>query len=94
MKAQKLRLIGRCNDGRLTLEELDTLYAHDREISYDTFARHVDVRALAAELGYAYGNQEKGVRLSKDPYVLFYRSHLRGKPCYHLDWSCIDHVFQ
>lgn len=92
--AEKLRLIGRCNDGRLSLDDLDEVYVHDREVSYKTFARYVNIRALARLLGYAYGKAERGVRLSKDPYVRFYRSKLRGKACYHLDWSAIDHVFQ
>lgn len=91
---EKLQLVARCNDGRATLAELESLYDHDFEITYETFAKHVDVRAVAEMLGYAYGRHAEGLRLSDDYAVKFYRSKFRGKVCYHLDWSSIDHIFQ
>lgn len=87
-------LVGRCNDGTLSLAELDEVNEHDREITYRTFARKVDIGVLSAMLGYTYGRSNRGVRLSEDWHVRFYRSKLNGKPCYHLEWSAVDHVFQ
>lgn len=89
----KLQLIARCNDGRATLRELDELYEHDRQITFATFARHVDLKEISQELGYAFG-REKGLHLKDDWHVRYYRSRFRRKPCYHMDWSAIDHVFQ
>lgn len=89
----KLPLIARCCDGSATVNELENLYDHDREITYKTFAKHVDIKELAEYLGYAFGRWERGVRLSKDWHVRFYRSKFRGKVCYHLVWSEIDHIF-
>jgi hypothetical protein len=90
----KLLLVARCNDGSATLDELETLYDHDREITYQTFARHVDIPEISMELGYAFGRHSKGLRLRKDWHVRYYRSKFRGQVCYHLDWSAIDHIFQ
>jgi hypothetical protein len=90
----KLQLVAKCNDGSATLAELEYLYENDVEITYESFARHVDVRAVAEYLGYVWGKGIKGLRLSDDYAVHFYKSKFRGKVCYHLDWSCIDHIFQ
>ena len=90
---RKAVLVARCCDGRATLDELQHLYEHDREITFETFARNVDLKEVSEELGYAYGRGEAGVRLRKDPFVRFYRSEFRGKRCWHLDWSAIDHIY-
>jgi hypothetical protein len=89
----KLQLIAQCNDGRATVEELEYLYDHDMQITFETFARYVDIAAISAMLGYSFGRQ-RGLKLRDDYAVQFYRSKFRGKPCYHLDWSDIDHIFQ
>lgn len=88
-------LTARCTDEqtRLHIERLEAMYDCDREISAATFFRHVSMRDVAELLGYAYGRSQKGVRLMKDPTLRFYRSQWRGTPCFHLDWSAIDHVF-
>lgn len=88
----KFPLIAQCNNGTATNEELEYLYAHDREIKFETFARHVDLRDISEHLGYAFGSQ-KGLHLRKDWHVKFCSSRFRGKRCYHLDWSHIDHIF-
>lgn len=90
----KLPLIAQCNNGTATLAELEDLYEHDREITYRTFAKYVDIKDLSERLGYVWGRHAKGLRLSKDWHVQYYRSEFRGKVCYHLDWSSIDHIFQ
>jgi hypothetical protein len=91
----KLRVIARCCDGSCTVDELEYLYDHDREIKYSTFARHVDIPFISDYLGYIHGShKQQGLRLKKDWHVRFYSSKFRGKRCYHLDWSQIDHIFQ
>jgi hypothetical protein len=89
----KAPLIARCTDGTATLDELHYLYEHDRRIKYRTFAEHVDIEELSHMLCYAYGH-EKGLHLKKDWAVRFYKSKFRGKRCYHLVWSAIDHIYQ
>lgn len=89
---KRLQLIAQCNNGTATNEELEYLYAHDREIKFEAFARHVDLRAISECLGYAFGHQ-KGLHLRKDWHTRYYISRFRGKRCYHLDWSHIDHIF-
>jgi hypothetical protein len=89
----KAPLIARCNDGTATLNELYYLYDHDRQISFRTFAEHVDIKELSLMYGYAYGH-EKGLHLKKDWAVRFYKSRFRGKRCYHMVWSEIDHIYQ
>lgn len=90
----RLRLFTRCCDYIATVAQLEKLYAHDRKITYATFARHVDVQHLSLLLGYTFGQGKRaGLRLADDYAVTFYRSKFRGKVCYHLDWSRIDHIF-
>ena len=90
----KAILVARCNDGMSTLAELETLYEHDREISYRTFAKRVCIPSISEQLGYAHGRHGKGLRLSQSYAVRFYRSIFRDKPCWHLTWSMVDHIFQ
>ena len=92
-QAMKMELIARCDNGTATLAELETLYDNDREITFSTFARNVNVESISLQLGYATGRQP-GLKLKDDYAVRFYRSVFRGKICYHMDWSAIDHIFQ
>lgn len=90
----KLRCIARCNDGSTNLVELESLYEHDKEIKFKTFAKYVDISALSEYLGYVLGRHARGLRLKNDWHVRFYKSKFRGTICYHLVWSEIDHIFQ
>jgi len=89
----KLQLQATCV-GNHDTDALEIMAQHDREITYKTFARHVDIRSISELLGYAYDRGQEGMRLSQDYAVRFYRSVWKGKPCYHMDWSRIDHIFQ
>ena len=89
----KYRVIAKCCDGSCTVEELENLYEHDRDITYSTFARHVDIPNISECLGYGYGRHTKVLRLKNDYHVRFHVSKFRGKRCYHLVWSQIDHIF-
>ena len=85
-------LVNRCLE--MNVEELELLYDNDREVTFDTFFRAVSLKYVADLLGYSYG-EEKGLHLKKDSIGLqYFRSVYRGKPCWHLVWSKIDHIFQ
>jgi len=90
---EKLPLIARCCDGSCTVDELEYLYEHDREITKKSFARHVDMKELCEYLGYSYKNINRGLSFFRDWHIRCYMSRFRGKRVYHLDWSQIDHVF-
>lgn len=91
-QSKKRILFTRCCDGDATSDELHEMYDVEREISYRTFAKHVDIVPLEVGMKYAVG-REKGLRLSQDWAVRFYRSKFRGQPCYYMDHSAIDHIF-
>lgn len=91
--SKKLELVTRCCDDQVTGDEIIEMCEKGREITYRTFAKHVNVEALAKNMGYAYGRQEQGLRLSADYAVHFFRSVIRGLPCYYMDWSRIEHIF-
>lgn len=88
-------LVARCTDEQTWLHRarLEALYDHDKEVTRKTFFRRVSMKEVAEMLGYAYGRWARGVRLMKDWHLQFHRSKWRGVPCYHLEWSGIDHVF-
>lgn len=90
---EKMHLYTRCCDGLATVEELEALYEKDRPISYRTFARRVNVEQLSKLLGYTFRRGQPGVRLETDYAVHFFSSKFKGKRCYHLEWSRIDHIF-
>lgn len=87
-------LVARCNDGRASRTELQELDDNLREIKYRTFAKHVDVGTLSELLGYSFGRTNRGLRLRDDYHVRYGKSKFRGRTCYHLDWSAVDHIFQ
>lgn len=91
--SKKASLITRCCDPGVNVDDLEALYEADREIAFSTFSRHVDVKVLARNLGYSVG-AERGLHLKNDYHVQFFRSTWKGVACYHMDWSCIDHIFQ
>lgn len=92
--AQYAELVARCTDEHTWLHRtrLEALYEKDREITADTFFRHVSLREVSEGLGYAFG-AEKGLHLKADYHVAYHRSQWRGVPCFHLEWSGIDHIY-
>lgn len=76
------------------VQRLDQMTSKGREISADSFFRHVDLKQLSAQMGYGYGRQAgQALRLKKDRCVRFFMSHWRGRRCYYMVWSAIEHVF-
>jgi hypothetical protein len=87
-------LATRCIDqeGPDGIDNLRSLYANDRQVTYATFAKHCDSEAFARDLGYALG-REDGLKLKNDRCVRFYRSKWKGKPCFYVDQSAVDFIF-
>lgn len=87
-------LVARCTDSQSDehIEALEALHAEGTEVSAETFFRHVSLKDVSRMLGYAYGC-EHGLHLKNDYAVRYYRSRWQGAPCYHMDWSAIDHIF-
>ena len=74
--------------------ELWDMEARSRDITYQTFVRNVGRESLAREFPqYNWARGGKGIRLKNDPYVKYYKSYFRGKLCYGVDWSSIDHIW-
>lgn len=83
----------RCTDQDMRASDLEDMYEADREITYRTFRKHCsDLPEVAQSLGYAVGS-ERGLRLVNDGHVRFFRSRYKGRLCYHMDWSAIDHIW-
>lgn len=93
--SQKFVLHTRCVDEYTDthVERLNAMTERGRQIAASTFFRHVERSTISRQLGYAYGRAERGVRLARDYHVQFFRSKWRGKPCYYMVWSAIEHVF-
>ena len=90
----KAKLSVRCVDVKQhEVNLLHALYDADKEITFNTFARHVEWKPLAESMGYAVTPGEKGLRLSQDRCVRFYSSSWKGQKCYHMDHSSVDFVF-
>lgn len=63
-------------------DEITDMVNAAREISVRTFLKRTDMDPM-----------EFGVDIRKDWHVRFYKSKYKGKPCYYMDHSCIEHVY-
>lgn len=73
--------------------ELHAMIEERIEVSFDTFRRNCAWKPLAHALGYRVGRRGSALHLKDDWAVHFYRSFFKGKPCYYMDWSRIEHIF-
>lgn len=74
-----------------------------REITWETFIRHVPVSEVRAVFpSYSYqgeyynpdtGEQTCGFHIKDDFAVSFHKSVYRGRPCYYIRWSAIEWIF-
>lgn len=91
---QKYHLAFRCLD--LNPRDLDAMDAFNemrdkmKEIKFETFARNVDWRPIAAQMGYG---PDTGLSLRNDYHVRFYKSKHKGVPVYIMVHSGIEYVF-
>lgn len=63
-----------------------------REITYETFVKHVGTQEASSVLGYPYG-RERGLKLKNDWHVRYHKSTYKGKPCVFAVHSAIEYVF-
>lgn len=95
MSPNKAKLITTCVEcSQSDVPDLHDMCNRGREISYKTFAHRVDISKVAQKLGYVVRPDQKGLRLSQDWCVRFYRSMWKGRPCYYMNWSAIEYIFQ
>jgi len=71
-------------------EDLENLYKNDKEIEKSKFVKCMgsSIKELLDYLNYPTLKM-----FLNDWYIITYRSRFQGKPCLHLDWSRIDHVY-
>lgn len=93
--AEKMVLATTCvsDNSHSHVQALEAMYDAELEINFKTFAKHCDWREWAEGNGYAVKPFSKELWLSADWAVRFYRSKWKGRRCYYMDWSSIDHVF-
>lgn len=60
------------------------------EVSYRTFLKYCDIASWAKDAGYG---RDTGLHLSRDWHVGFYKSTFKGKSCYYLVHSAIEHIW-
>ena len=65
-----------------------------RDISFETFSRHVDWRPLAQDMGYATERGASGMKLENDRCATFHSSTWRGEHVYYMVHSAIEFVFR
>lgn len=94
--ADKATLAFRCVDlvDSLDVEALEALVEGAREITYETFVKHVDIESTAAALGYATRRGQPGLRLQDDYAVHFFSGKWKGEPVHFLVHSAIEFVFR
>lgn len=94
----KLNLVTTCVDvSGDDLQHLELAIEKEREVTFSTFAKYVDVKSVSEQLGYSQGRARRGERLltlGNDWAVSFYRSIWKGKRCYFMRWSAIEYVYQ
>ncbi len=86
------KYIYKTNCTRSSAFDLELMYEKSREITFETFSRKCEWRELAKSLGYSIF-REKSLKLKNDPCVSFYKSVFKGRSCYYMVQSCVDHVF-
>lgn len=73
-------------DGPSITEMVD----HATEITYDSLRRMVGVAQLMSLFPVYLENSPK---MKDDPYVKYFRSTFKGRPCLFVEWSAIEFVF-
>ena len=70
------------------VEHLQAMIDNAREITLATLRRHCDLREWEEGMGYG-----PWLRLKNDWCVTFYKSTIRGVPCWYIKHSAIEHVW-
>lgn len=72
-----------------TYEKITALVERARPITYETFRKYVDTKALSDQFGYT----GSPLTLKKDYAVRFYQSIYEGKRCVYMQHSAIEYIF-
>ena len=81
----------------ILLDQRDVLDLHSmidgaQEVTLETLRRHCNIAGLLEDLGYAVG-AERGLHIKHDWHVGYFKSQFRGRPCYYVYHSAIEHIF-
>lgn len=75
------------------VQALTDMIDNGRAITYQTFVRHVDLGDLPEQMGYER-NARSGLTLASDWAVSYYKGTYKGRPCYYMEHSRIEYIFQ
>jgi hypothetical protein len=78
---------------RADVPALNAMTDDAQEVTLATVRRHCDLAGLLDDLGYAVG-AERGLHIKDDWHVGYYKSQFQGRPCYFIQHSHIEHIFQ
>lgn len=87
------RYVGRCVE--LDGQDITEMTEKATKVSRVTFGTNIgrdNYLLISDGLGYSRHHMQ-GLTLAKDYHVGYYRSQYRGKPCYYMVHSLIEHVF-
>lgn len=87
----KLQFVTSCVNS--TGEAIHAMIDAARDVTFQTFCRHVSINQLAHDFGYSVG-AERGLHLKDDFAVSFHRSVYKGQRCYYMRHSAIEYIFQ
>ena len=62
------------------------------EVTLQTIRRHCDLSGFESDCRYAVG-PERGLHLKDDFHVSYHKSRYKGRPCYYVRHSAIEHIF-
>ena len=88
MSQEKYQYIGCCV--HLPAEDVIDMVDREREITYRTFCKYVDIKDLNIQFGY---DVIPGMTLGSDYAVSFHRSKYRNTPCVYMRHSAIEYIF-
>lgn len=74
--------------------DADSIHAMTEQaigITLHTFRRRCDTREWEEDLGYE--RRGRGLPMSRDWHVRYFKSIYRGRPCYYAVHSAIEHIF-
>jgi hypothetical protein len=76
-----------------TYEHIHAMVEREKDVSYKTIRKHCsELREWAEGMGYEWiGN--KGLKLKDDYAVSFHKSVYRGRRCYFIRHSAIEHIW-
>lgn len=74
-------------------EDIESMVDGSREITYETFMRHVSDYDLEALFPFYNWRGRGGLTLRNDYAVSFFKGNYVGKPVYYVQHSCIEYIF-